>query len=465
MTVMSRQALYEAAWERPLTEIAAELGVTDVGLRKICDRHDIPTPGRGYWAQVRAGKTFPRPKLRPVSDPRKEEVHIAGGRSPQPAVADAMKQARATTDLKTRPKREKVPLAVSEAVAPEQGEPVRVDTSEPTARKDLAATAKALSKAREDDDGFASISGAAVVPMRIGRMSHDAVLGFLATLLSEADARGWRLEPDEGRAKLKIEGETVAFWIDEIADKVPHAPTPKELAEKARRDRWGGYSQPWPTWDLSPSGRLALVVEENNWSGLRRTYSQRKGHTFEASLETIVAGLAGHAAFKAERRREAEVRAREAAIAEVRRQRLEAFQRREKRRAEFVDRVHEQLAERARLSAVLTHVETQPPDQRDLLADMEAWLRRRLQAVDAHLDPVSLETSARHAKVTFAEPPPQAEPDRDWYAPDVELHIWKPDGDVMRSVGELDWAIGQALIADPRAEPAADPNVASETSD
>lgn len=63
MTVMSRQPLFEAAWQRPLTEIAAELGVTDVGLRKICDRHDIPTPGRGYWAQVRAkhdGPTFSR---------------------------------------------------------------------------------------------------------------------------------------------------------------------------------------------------------------------------------------------------------------------------------------------------------------------------------------------------------------------------------------------------------------------
>ena len=464
MTVMSRQALFEAVWQRPLTDIAAEVGITDVGLRKLCDRHDIPTPGRGYWAQVRAGKIFPRPVLRPVSDPRKEQVLIAGGRSLPPAVAAAMKQARATADPKTRAKREKAPFVVREAEASEQGEPEGTGPPATTARKDLASTAKALSKAREDDDGFTRIAGGAVVPMRIGRLSHDAALGFLAALLSEADARGWRLEPDEGRAKLKIEGETVAFRIDEIADKVSHAPTPKELAVKARRDRWGGYSQPWPTWDLSPSGRLAFVVEENNWSGLRRTYSQRKGHPFAASLEAIVAGLAGHAAFKAERRREAEIRAREAAIAEARRQRLEAFQRREKRRAEFVDRVSEQLAERTRLSAVLAHLEAQPPDQRDLLADMEAWLRRRLKAVDAHLDPVSLETSTRHAKVAFAEPPPQTESERYWYAPDVELHIWKPDGEVMRSVAELDWGIGEGLIADPRAEPAADPSALLETS-
>jgi hypothetical protein len=36
---------------------------------------------------------------------------------------------------------------------------------------------------------------------------------------------------------------------------------------------------------------------------------------------------------------------------------------------------------------------------------------------------------------------------------------------VVLSVAELDWAIGEGLIADPRAEPVADPNPASETLD
>lgn len=58
-----------------------------------------------------------------------------------------MKQARATTNLKTRAKREKLPLAVPEAVAPEQSESVRADAPKPTARKDLAVGAQALLKA------------------------------------------------------------------------------------------------------------------------------------------------------------------------------------------------------------------------------------------------------------------------------------------------------------------------------
>jgi hypothetical protein len=81
MTVMSRQALFEAAWDRPLTELADELGITSTGLKKICDRHDIPTPGRGYWAQVRAGKSSPgaqqgRPTASVSNGPESHETRL-----------------------------------------------------------------------------------------------------------------------------------------------------------------------------------------------------------------------------------------------------------------------------------------------------------------------------------------------------------------------------------------------------
>src|SRR3954469_25513429 len=95
MRTISREALFEDTWTRPLSTIAPEYGISDVGLRKICDRHDIPTPGRGYWTQVRAGRSFPRPVLRPIRDPRLDEVQIAGGRPLPASVVAAMQAARA----------------------------------------------------------------------------------------------------------------------------------------------------------------------------------------------------------------------------------------------------------------------------------------------------------------------------------------------------------------------------------
>ena len=46
--VLSREELYRRIWERPLREVATELGISDVGLKKVCRRHNVPTPPQGY---------------------------------------------------------------------------------------------------------------------------------------------------------------------------------------------------------------------------------------------------------------------------------------------------------------------------------------------------------------------------------------------------------------------------------
>ena len=56
MALISRNALYERIWTQPLKSVAAEFGISDVGLRKLCTKADIPVPERGYWAKARAGK-------------------------------------------------------------------------------------------------------------------------------------------------------------------------------------------------------------------------------------------------------------------------------------------------------------------------------------------------------------------------------------------------------------------------
>lgn len=335
-------------------------------------------------------------------------------------------------------------------------------------RPELKATSKAIGKARANSEGFASISGPGVVPMRIGLASVEPVLGLLEALLAEADRRQWRLDAGETGVQLCVGGEGVAFRIEEAPDKTPHKPTAQELAMKASRDRWGGDSQPWPTWDLAPSGRLAFIIEENSYSGLRRTYTRRKGYAFEDSLEAIISGVAGHAALKAERRREDEARAKAAAIAEARRARLEAFQRREARRAEFIEAIGLVLDERLRLTGVRAHLESGLAGDDRQIGQMAQWVSRRLAALEAQLKPENLAVSARAAKVTFLEPPPEGDAERYWYAPEVQLRIREDDPQaegMLRAVAELDWAVGAGLIADPRAESTVEPNPPSEATD
>lgn len=54
--ILTRQELYDRVWSSPMTKLAAEFGISDVGLIKICKRLDVVHPSRGYWAKKAAGK-------------------------------------------------------------------------------------------------------------------------------------------------------------------------------------------------------------------------------------------------------------------------------------------------------------------------------------------------------------------------------------------------------------------------
>jgi hypothetical protein len=59
----TREQLYELVWQKPLSRVAEEYAISNVGLAKICGRAGVPTPSRGYWALLEAGRAPARPPL------------------------------------------------------------------------------------------------------------------------------------------------------------------------------------------------------------------------------------------------------------------------------------------------------------------------------------------------------------------------------------------------------------------
>lgn len=47
-----------------MRKLAKTYGLSDVGLAKVCTKHDIPRPPRGYWAQKQLGYS---PEQTPLS--------------------------------------------------------------------------------------------------------------------------------------------------------------------------------------------------------------------------------------------------------------------------------------------------------------------------------------------------------------------------------------------------------------
>ncbi|MDD0812969.1 hypothetical protein PSQ20_21720 [Curvibacter sp. RS43] len=67
---MKRSELYALVWQISVRRAAHDLGLSDVGLRKVCARFQIPVPDVGYWAKRDAGHEPEAPVLlRPNYDP------------------------------------------------------------------------------------------------------------------------------------------------------------------------------------------------------------------------------------------------------------------------------------------------------------------------------------------------------------------------------------------------------------
>ncbi|WP_315806776.1 MULTISPECIES: hypothetical protein [unclassified Bradyrhizobium] len=423
-----------------MTKVAADYGVTSTALKKTCDRHKIPTPDRGYWAKLEHGKPVRnRPLLSRLADTKLDRVHINGGTSER--MSEEVR--KAGTEVRERLASMNLP-ATAAATAPTDS-----DVTEPSI---LGATRRAISKGRPDAQGFKSSQGRGIVPLKVAPNSIDRALQLLTRLFTLAEIEGYHPKTSDTGLDLATDDVSIAFGIEERPRKTPHEPTASELKRKDDNLRWGLSRAAWPQFDYSPSGRLAIIVHTNSYSGLRRSYSDGKTRSIETMLPEIIAGLAEHAAHLRERRRADEERERQYREAELRRGREEAFNAREKRRLEFINAIHEQLLERSKLSAVLAHLETAVTEDTNRAHSIEAWIRRRIQQIDALTSREFIDLSTRSAKLGFAEPPIDANGGGEGgyysYASTTPLHFWSIDEEkeLATSTSALEWAIQAGLV-------------------
>lgn len=73
---ITREELYEAVWSEPIHQLSKALGISDVGLAKVCKKLNVPVPGRGYWAKGRASRKLLRVPLPELQDGAPREHRI-----------------------------------------------------------------------------------------------------------------------------------------------------------------------------------------------------------------------------------------------------------------------------------------------------------------------------------------------------------------------------------------------------
>ncbi|CAN5505302.1 hypothetical protein BH10PSE11_BH10PSE11_13420 [soil metagenome] len=328
---MTRDHLYAMIWDKPVIHVAKRFGISDVALRKICKKHDIPLPPLGYWAKLQHGKRVIKTPLPELSESVLETVHLA-----ERPVAELPEQVTAA-----RKAAQETELAADARIIVPTERPAKLH---PTA----AAADRSLKKAKPDQEGFVTLSGSSFVETRVGPKSIERAVLLIDAFIKAIVNRGHHVENDTEGLRLIVVDEVFRVRISENRDRKPHVPTPAELEQQAERERWrakypGLYSstsKAYRTWDYYPSGRFSFEL----WSGDRTRWSAEKaGHWYdrptkrvEEYLNDAIVALVSSAVLIKHKRAEAAEQSRIRAEAADRRRQEQEKQERARKRREFL---------------------------------------------------------------------------------------------------------------------------------
>jgi hypothetical protein len=402
----TRRAIYDLVWSKPMTKVAADLQISDVALKKACDRHRVPTPPRGHWAKKEAGKPIKQVNFVETADPQDERVVIYGNNHPElpESVKEIIDQHRIA-----RTERAKSTFFVSASV---QSPIVEV-------HKAVVATAKALRKAKPDKDDVVSAAGVGVYAIEVAAACVERVITILDGLARALETQGLALAVLGNAFTVTSGVDVVKFKLIEFVRREKHVPTVEELAKEERRRRRQGitwdspYGRVYPEWNFIRTGELSVEIENQYLNGYRRSWKDGKRQRLEDVIEDISIGIITYAAGLKLDREASERRERNWERQSRVRARAEKRRNRENERSKILDELVGISTEAAKLRTWLAEAEKWPqPSQSNEFTKFVAWARTRLAYLEQAVEPGEI-ADALKSKQLFPEIDPLVDPSED----------------------------------------------------
>jgi len=275
---ITREELYEAVWSEPIHQLSKALGISDVGLAKVCKKLNVPVPGRGYWAKSRATR-----KLLRVSLPGLEVGQPTEHRITQAHCGEAERWTRETLQR----------LAGEGVAVPTLAE----NTIDPELHPILAQYRGMLEQA-----GLNAVRLRATQPclaINVSASLLERALKIFQDLFGAFEKHGYQIEvlpPDSGqssygyrsakpsRTVVKILGVNVAFELDEDYNTV-RVPIPPPL----RNQRPAVNEEtPLPEYRQEGTGQLTFAITEPYARGIRVKWRDGIRIRIEDHLDAIM---------------------------------------------------------------------------------------------------------------------------------------------------------------------------------
>lgn len=255
-----------------MTKVAPTLGLSDVGLAKICRKYDIPRPPVGYWAKIAHGKDVERIDLPELDDEDLSEV------------ISFRENFDKDDPVPTRPKiAVEVPEKLTKPHSHVQASRSRLKTCQPNSH------------------GIIESPESNCLKINVSRKCLSR-----AYRIFDAIIKAWEKEGGE----VQLESTKFCLGADGVCVSLTEAV--RRFEKKSSKERY------WKDWGYELTGKLALEIHDYG-NGLRKTWKDGKVQVLEAVLGNFISTL--HQWMESEKasRLDAECRARQRAKAESRR--------------------------------------------------------------------------------------------------------------------------------------------------
>jgi len=268
-----RNELYELVWTTPITKLAKEYGLSDVGLSKLCKRHLIPTPERGYWAKKQHNRILPKKtKLLSLSTKNKQ-----------------LEQIVITPKIVT----EYSDGEVDEISAYEKRDEnkVSVDYSTELTHPVVIRTAKSLNSAKPCENGALKPKAKNCLDIKVTRKSIDRAMHIMDAILNAFEHRGIKVcrkyykYNDKQVLAFELNETQIEISLIETIQRRRHLKSAEEIA-KIKRDPY--YRYKLPQYDYTPTGKLTVKME-NIWGYKgRKSWSDAKIQRLDNCLKDFL---------------------------------------------------------------------------------------------------------------------------------------------------------------------------------
>jgi hypothetical protein len=355
---LTRQELYELVWSMRMTKVGKQLEISDVAVRKICIKYDIPRPPQGYWASERR-----RRQVRPVLPKADQYASLIRIYVPE----------RAST-----PPEPEIPLPTAVAKVIAKGIPLRLGHG-------LGATSQEIKRGETDKYGFLRPRyGVPVHEVIATKASLSRALRLMEFVFQVCAASGMAIEMPETSHSRLIMNTLIGIGDNKIALRIKSEVS--QVNAPADPKGWGDK------YAYDDSGRLSMTVDG------KKVFREATGVPLEQIIGEIYRYILSALKIAEERRRLAAIERRKSEVTSRRRKIEGALAELEEKRLKNFDAFKAETERKLDYERFFAAIESR--EELDALEGWGDWIKWSRQATVFPLEALAKHYLARDAELT-----------------------------------------------------------------